>query len=732
MAQIRWIAVDSAKEFLKLIDLHSTGMEKAQEFFLAGNYDDAVEAVAEIYRERLKHISGEWNQSPEDYVKRADEILENRITLLGMEPDCPGDPIDWVYYSKGDKQWQSHLGYMYFTENLLLAYEATGEQKYIDKWNKIHMEFLRDHPWGTPDIPYSKKLPMYKNEYLPVMGGEGFCPDYLGGSWISLACASRTGTWLNELSFLAKHGKLETEVLCNMVASLMTDHFSVLLNAPRKGTPNQFMHTSASMLELGVHFWEFKNAPAAYLVGMDRLEEAFAKCVYDDGTDIEQSFNYNTGLPREFHKIYTGLGVTDNARINRLLEKIQKRCEYLAQILDGEASYPSVAKSHHGGSFVSKLRDYCEMYPQLDLSLVKKIADALENQQDDPTLPRYADFPYGGYSVVRDDWSPMTRYLLFKYSRWSPGHKHEDANSLVLSAFGREMLIDSGNFNYSSDEESERRHTYFYSSCAHNTLDVDGKAQRRMSMEGSLKVDERHPESTTNAIEYEKLDAVLQLHKIECPGTRYHSDHFDLIESVYSDGYQTRVSSNEFTGEVLSGKHNRQILFVRECAYIVIDRVEIPDEAEHTFTQYWNYSHTYRPEHFMLDKNYVATQDPNGANLSLWTLGDSPAKISTLYGEDEPFRGWHATGYGEMEPAMDVHIQWQGKGKQTRVTVLFPRRLDEETAEITGTAQQFTADFDNGISVDFTQKENGFTVTQRIAGGGAYTISYDGETVTER
>lgn len=730
---LRWIAVANEKEFLKLIDLHSEGMEQALELFLEEKYEEAVEVVAEIYRNRLCHMEVEWTQkNSSDSIQNAENIMENRISLLGMEPEFAGDPIDWVYFAKGDRQWQSHLGYMYFTEHLLRAYEATGEQKYIDKWNKIHMEFLRDHPWGTPDIPYSKKLPMYKNEYLPVVGGEGFCPEYLGGSWISLACASRTGTWIHELSFLAKNHVLETEVLCNMVASLMTDHFSVLLNAPRKGTPNQFMHTSSSMLKLGVHFWEFKNAPAAYLVGMERLEEAFAKCVYDDGSDIEQSFNYNTGLPREFHAIYSGLGVTDNARINRLLEKIRKRCEYLALILDGEASVPDVAKSHHGGKSISQLRGYCELYPQLDLSLVKKIADALENGEDDPTLPRYADFPYGGYSVIRDDWSPMTRYLLFKYSRWSPGHKHEDANSLVLSAFGQEILVDSGNYNYSSDEESERMHTYFYSSSAHNTVDVDGKSQRRMSMEGSLKVDERHPESTTNQAEYKKLQDVLVLHEEECPGVRYHSDHFDLVEGVYSDGYQARISSDQFTGDVVSGKHTRQILFIRECAYIVIDRIQMDDDQQHEFAQYWNYSHTYRPEHFQIDGNYVATKHPEGANLSLWTLGDTPAEIVTVYDQRSPYAGIRAIEYGEMSPSMDLRVLWKGAGQQTRVTVLFPRRWEEETAQVTGNGQQFTADFGNGVAVDFAQTEKGFTATQRIAGGGAYTISFDGTNVTER
>ena len=221
-----------AKRFLSLIDLHSRGLEDALALHLAGDDEAAANAVIDVLKQRLSAIPHGISPADKKTMDGADALLENRLSLLQTKLHDIGDPIDWVLCPDGDQQWQSHLGYLYFPKMLLSAHAATGKLCYIEKWTDIHRQFLKNHPLGTTDLSYSKHLPVYENEYLPVYGGEGFCPDYIGGSWISLACESRTASWTEELAYLTKHGLIENNLLGEMILSLMTDHLHVLMNAP--------------------------------------------------------------------------------------------------------------------------------------------------------------------------------------------------------------------------------------------------------------------------------------------------------------------------------------------------------------------------------------------------------------------------------------------------------------------------------------------------------------------
>lgn len=708
-----WKSEDQALRFFELLDLHSIGLEQTAEMVGQGEYEAAAEAYVAFLKNKFAGADpGFSERSRESAMSQADALLENKLSLLGSPLQDIGQPVDWVYYPDGDQQWQSHLGYMDYLESLIDAGRYTGEKKYADKWVALVIDFIDHHPWGTDRLSYSKRIPLYANEYVPVCGGEGFCPGYIGGSWISLGCAARTGRWIKGLPFLLSHDWISPVAACRVVQSLMTDHFYVMLNNPRKGTPNQFLHVASSLLELGITFWEFKAAPAGYLVGMQRFEEAIDKCVLPDGTDLEQSPNYNTGLPRVFNETYRIPELKGNRRMERLYQKIKQRCNYLALLTNPLGCYPDLAKTH-GSPVVSMLRQYCELYQ--GLSEVGRVADALQKGSDDSALPRSVDFPYGGYSILRDSWERDSRYLLLKYSRWSPGHKHEDANSLVLTAFGRNMLVDTGNYNYSDDEHSQRIHSYLFAAKGHNTVDVDGLSQNRIAMDRGVKLDERLPGSTTNDREYDILEECLQLHKQPCPGIRYHSGKFDFVQGFYADGY----------GE-LGGCFERQVVYARGSTFIVVDNIAMEDTQTHRFTQHWHFAQEYHKEHFQLSENLIETVDPNGPNL--WCRSFSKASLASklYYGEKDPYRGWYVVEYNDMVPAAEVEYSWQGQGRQTVVTLLYPHLGMESGMRLEERASGFTAWLADGTELSFSWDEHGFVLQTDAA-----VLRFDGKNVQE-
>ena len=708
-----WQSTSQAQHFFELLDLNSEGLKETAEKVDSQDYEGGAEAYYRFLKKKFGgRDTGTPSQPKERALEQADALLEHKLSLLGSPLQDIGNPVDWVYYPNGDPQWQSHLGYMGYLESLIDAGRYTGEPKYARQWVRLVLDFIENHPWGTRRLSYSKRIPMYANEYVPVCGGEGFCPDYIGGSWISLACASRSRQWMKDLPFLVERDWISAVSACRVIQSIVTDHFYVMLNNPRKGTPNQYLHGASTLLELGVTFWEYKNAPAAYLVGMQRLEEAVDKCVLPDGTDLEQSPNYNTSLPNGFYEIYRIPGMKDNPRIQRLYEKIRQRCAYLAYITNPLGAFPDIAKTH-GDPVAPLLHQYTDFYA--DLSEVRSVAEALDTGKDDGRLPRSVDFPYGGYSVMRDSWEREARYLMLKYSRWSPGHKHEDANSLVLTAFGRNMLVDTGNYNYSDDEQSQPIHAYLYAAKGHNTMDVDGLSQNRMRMEADLKVDERWPDSTTNEREYQALLDCRKLHEHPCPGVRYHSEQFDFVQGFYSDGYGDLPASFE-----------RDVIYVRGIAFLVVDQMEVSDSREHVFTQHWHFGKDYRKEDIRLSDGQVQTMDPAGPNLFCRCFGNAPLTAKLYYGEKHPYRGWYVIDYNDMEPAAEVEYRWKGSGKQKLVTLLYPYRGADAGVEIQEDASGFTACFPEGERISFFWEEKGFRIQADGAGMKENCLRFDG------
>lgn len=669
MKKVEWITVSDAKSFLDLIELNSVGLEKVKELYKCGKYDEAVEEYYIFAAEKFKGLTADLKEeTTQEDIKDADMLLENKIRLIGYDYISAGDPIDWTFYPYGDKQWQSHLGYMYFPKALLLAYRETKDKKYIDKWNAIHMEFVKNHPYGNDGLFYSKRVPMYKNEYLPVCGGEGFCHDYLGGSWISLA-TSRIERWIDGLVFTAKNDMLDISVLCNLTASVILEHLPVMINNPRKGTPNQFIHVSNLLINIGISFWETKYAPAAYLLGMERLEEALGQyCILPDGTDLEQCSGYNSGLVDAFYKTYTNNGLKNNKRIEKLYKLVEKRCLYLSLIKDPLGLTPAMSKRQNKPEN-NKMEDvlkYSEMYPKSEL--LKKIYNAVINRSADKDMVLSVDFPYGGYSVMRDGWERNAYYLFMKYSRYAPGHKHEDSNSIVLTALGRRLLIDSGNYNYANDDESKIINDYMHSSSAHSTMDIDGLSQARGRMEHGMKLDERNPEATTNEIEYEKYLKIRKLHETECDGRRIHNDHFEMVEGVYEDGYFNKSTSEEF----LEGKHVRRVIFVKGCGYVIDDIISADDRKEHEFFQHWNLAEEFAPEDVDICDNSITTHSKEGANIAIMNFSEEELSYKTAYGSMNPIGGWCATEYGHMIPSMNITACAKAKEKCRIISFVYP------------------------------------------------------------
>ncbi|NUR96267.1 MAG: alginate lyase family protein [Kribbellaceae bacterium] len=91
-----------------------------------------------------------------------------------------------------------------------------------------------------------------------------------------------------------------------------------------------------------------------------------------------------------------------------------------------------------------------------------------------PTLSSTV-FPIS-FAVQRSGWDADARYMLInnQNSSYTASHRHPDDLSLVMAAYGRPLIVDSGVGDYSATQTNNwmRRET-----AAHNTIEVDGAPQ---------------------------------------------------------------------------------------------------------------------------------------------------------------------------------------------------------------------------------------------------------------
>ena len=630
-----------AKSFFQQVELLSIGLEQVRLEVEQEQYSLALKSYREYFHDKLKRFNLKLTKLSPDYRQEADLLLQNRISLLNSPLIDIGSPIDWLMVPGEDKQWQSHLVYFYFPECLIHAYLETKDRVYLDKWCMIVTDFIHNVAYGVPTLEYDPAYPKYLTEDEQFKGGEGRLPGYYGGPWISLSSSTRVNKWLASLCMLADVDEIPDELFCLILHSIVTDHAYNMINNPRSH-PNQYFHVSTALSMLGIFLSEFKIASACYLIGMQRIEHAVEHLLLPDGSDLEQSFNYNKAIPNFFHEVLCLYGNEPTRRISALLPRIKDRCLFLANITTPLKQWPNIAKQHLADA-TPQLARWAEQY---DLPEISQLIDRLNgNSNEDGVLSVF--FPYGGFYVMRSGWERDSLYMMYKASRLSVGHMHEDCNSIFMTAYGRNLLIDSGNYNYSDDERSIKINAYFYSSLAHNTISVDGASQKRL---------ERHRQGA----DWTKLAALKQPIRKRSSI----SPDFDFVEGEYNDGYDHGIQV----------AHERQIMFVKDLFWIVTDRLRSCEP--HHYTLAWQFPANFRPDQIDIhvDKQRVRTTDPQGANLEIYHFSANPMALELKYGESTPYAGWSTSEYDQMTESADILGTWHGTDDQLVVSLLFPHR----------------------------------------------------------
>jgi uncharacterized heparinase superfamily protein len=353
--------------------------------------------------------------------------------------------------------------------------------------------------------------------------------------------------------------------------------------------------------------------------------------VWADGVHRECSTHYHLIALRSF------VGARENARRAGLPipagydERLAMACRYAMHVTRPDGTIPALSDSDTG--------DYADV-----LALASTLVDvpglawvATRGAVGQPPTERGPDFPRGGLSVQRSGWGDGStgyadeRHLVLDAGPIGDGgHGHYDALSIEAYAWGRPLVVDPGRYTYSEDGPNWRR--WFKGTAAHNTVTVDGADQtpyrRGKPAKGTA--------ASARLVERRRVDGVDL-----------------LVADVTSVAYDAR--------------HTRQVAFVADEYWVVVDTLTAPAGVTHEYAQRF---------HLPPAASHATAVHPRTDDV----LVTAPGLVLLLPPGSAPTvePGWVSGTYGVKEHAPVVAVTSHAVPRACLVAVLWP--LPDEAA----------------------------------------------------
>ena len=442
---------------------------------------DSVPATLGLVRDRLPSQVNE-------IVNRADRICQHRFDLLGYEDLDYGRPIDWnldvVHGKRAPRKAFYKVRYLDFAEvgdskitwelnrhqhlvTLAKAFRFTGDRRFAD-------EALRQWRHWKAENPYP-----------------------IGINWASsLEVAFRALSWIWTYHLLEGAGglpQLRTEWLRGLglhgryIERYLSTYFS----------PNtHLLGEGVALFFLGVLCPELAAAERWKWLGWKIVLQEAVRQVRLDGFHFEQSTYYHVyALDFFLHSaILAGLnGIETPALFEETMERMLAALCALAR--GGE---PPRFGDDDGGRVFDPRRNRAEhlLDPLATGAILfhrgefKKAAGVLTEetlwllgaagarQWDDLEASRISDqstaLPNAGYYLLASGNATQLVVDAGPLGTQSGGHGHADALSVCLQSDGRQLLIDTGTYEYVGPGHDRE---LFRGTSMHNTLRVDGEDQ---------------------------------------------------------------------------------------------------------------------------------------------------------------------------------------------------------------------------------------------------------------
>ena len=624
----------------------------------AGDLAGAEKAFADHVRATLRNdvLNKDWlerkytEKELRALRQRAEEIMDYRLSSCGMPHHFADHKVDWDLNPTFNKykEWTWQLSRHPFWTTLAEYYTATGDERAVAVW--IDMISC----WFDQALVPEKASP-----------GATHC-------WRTIEAGIRMTGWSRQIAAFAKSPQVTDEFLARYFISIW-EHGWRLRNNSTNG--NWLLMELHGLLRISLLYPFLNDAPEWKAYALKRLQEEFSRQVYPDGFQYELSTGYHGVVVHNYldvFRLYEMLGLEKPEFIRSGLEKMFEMYMRLAMPT-------GVTPSLNDGANVS-VSSWCRkaltLYPQ------RSDFQWFATGGKKGTPPDYFStvFPWAGAVVFRSSWGKDAVWGYMDGSPFGHAHQHEDKLNFLLTAYGKEMLTEGGNYLYDSSECRK----YVLSTRAHNTIRIDGHEQN------CRRTYRWHDEDINVKADVEFFTSAAR----------------DCARSAYRNGYGPQQKPVA---------HDRTVLFLKQEPglapfFVVVDRLTAPDDRPHTFEILWHLEEC----NLEIGKGSFTGDFGNGIGLAA-CVSDPSLKITDMKGQHKPyFQGWMPIWIGgphEQRPIPTPVVQGTFSGAYRVVTVLYPYRdgtcpIKAVKASADPAANDFTLVLADGTERTLTQNNN--------------------------
>lgn len=384
---------------------------------------------------------------------KIDAILTNGFTF-NSESYRLAEPIDWSTNPSTDLEWHVLLHKFYYAVGLGMAYQASGERRYCERWVALTESWIAQAPndfCANPDL---------RLETSQVTG-------------------RRIQNWIYAYYYFvatADGGVIPTGFHRRFLHSLH-DQVEYLRNHLSPARNHRTLELYAIFLA-AVVFPEFCAAADWLALAGDETMKNMQADLLDDGVHCEQSTDYHHLVLKNYLCVRRLAQINDIRLPSEFDQRLIKALEFSMYVHKPDGVVPALSDGDTR-SFRDLLQQGYDLYGREDMLYV-----ATQGAEGKPPSLRSCGFSNSGYYILRSGWGEHEnyqdeRYLIFDCGPLGQGnHGHFDCLSFELAAFGRSLIVDPGRYTYNEQSEINWR-ARFRSTAYHNTVLVDGNNQTR-------------------------------------------------------------------------------------------------------------------------------------------------------------------------------------------------------------------------------------------------------------
>jgi hypothetical protein len=549
--------------------------------------------------------------------EKIEALLAGHFEFNG-EAHTLADPVDWLHNPSSDVEWHILLHKFYYAVGLGLAFERSGDARYVQRWAGLIGSWMRATPAGF------------------------IAADVTG---------RRVQNWIYSLHLFVGHSAHNTQ------AHITPAFHSRLLHSLHEqveflcaNLTDKRNHRTLELYAIflaGVVLPEMQRAAHWREFALGETVANLAADLLPDGVHCELSTDYHHLVLKNalnFRRLAALNGVAVPASFDTA---VQRGLDFSLHVHKPDGIAPSLSDGD-ARSHLDLLRQGAELFGRADMLYV-----ATQGTQGTPPRERVAHFAASGYSVLRSDWgdgaTPFAdaQYLVFDSGPLGEGnHGHFDCLSFELAAFGRSLVVDPGRYTYSEavdPADGVNWRVRFRGTSVHNTVCVDDRQQTRYAPK-PIKPGTRHAAGSVR-------------HKIGGPAPdarlieRHHGVRLDLLHG--------QARSHEY-----DAVHDRCIVFVDRRYWVVSDWLRA--DTPHAYTLNFQLGEQAQGRTFLSTGADVRASSPG-----LLVLQPERAGVHTAL---QP--SWVSARYGHKQPAPALQSHQQARDAEFD-TVLMPWRGEE-------------------------------------------------------